>query len=173
VAISYGRGTWLFHMLRHMLNDGRTADAKAEEPFVRALRHLREQMEGKVVTTERVLQAFESEAQRPLWFEGKKSLDWFLDSWINGNSIPQIELKGVKLQKRQASVTATGSILQRSAADDLVTSVPLYAVLPGKKLVFIGRVFADGAESSFRMNAPADTERIVVDPNDTVLSRHN
>jgi aminopeptidase N len=172
-AISYGRGTWLFHMLRHMLNDGRTADAKAEEPFVRALRHLREQMEGKVVTTERVLQAFESEAQRPLWFEGKKSLDWFLDSWINGNSIPQIELKGVKLQKRQASVTVTGSILQRSAADDLVTSVPLYAVLPGKKLVFIGRVFADGAESSFRMNAPADTERIVVDPNDTVLSRHN
>lgn len=172
-AISYGRGTWLFHMLRHMLNDGRAADPSAEEPFVRALRRLREQMEGKVVTTARVLQAFEPEARRPLWFEGKKSLDWFLDSWINGISIPQIELKGVKLQKRKGSVTVTGSISQKNAADDLVTSIPLYAAMPGKKLVFIGRVFADGAESSFRLSAPADTERIVVDPNDTVLSRHN
>ncbi len=172
-AISYGRGTWLFHMVRHMLNDGRPAEPHAEEPFVRALRRLREQMEGKVVTTTRVLQTFEQEAPRPVWFEGKRSLDWFLDSWINGNSIPQIELKNVKLQKRKTSVTVTGTILQKSAPDDLVTSMPLYAVMPGKKSVLLGRVFADGGETPFRVSAPADTEKILADPNDTVLSRHN
>jgi len=172
-AISYGRGTWLFHMLRHMLNEGVSSQPNADEPFLRALVRLRQQMEGKVVTTERVLQAFAVDAPSPLWFEGKKSLDWFLEGWIHGNAIPKIELRNVKLLKRSNSATASGTILQKLAPADLVTSVPLYAVLPGKKTVWVGRVFADGAETSFRITVPANTEKILVDPNDTVLSRRD
>ena len=28
-----------------------------------------------------------------LRYEGKTSLDWFLDGWINGTSLPKLELK--------------------------------------------------------------------------------
>jgi len=52
----------------------------------------------------------------------------------------------------------------------LVTSVPLYAVVSGKQTVLLGRVFADGEESSFRLVAPAGTHRIVLDPNGTILT---
>jgi hypothetical protein len=38
------------------------------------------------------------------------------------------------------------------------------------KAVLLGRVFADGAESSFRMAAPAGTHKIVIDPNETILT---
>ena len=64
----------------------------------------------------------------------------------------------------------SGTILQKDAPPDLVTSIPVYAVLAGKQLVLLGRVFADGDESSFHLSAPAGSHKIVLDPNETVLS---
>jgi hypothetical protein len=63
-----------------------------------------------------------------------------------------------------------GTIVQKDAPPDLVTSVPVYAVMAGKKTVLLGRVFADGEESSFHLTAPAGTHKIVLDPNETVLT---
>jgi hypothetical protein len=65
---------------------------------------------------------------------------------------------------------ASGTILQKNAPQDLVTSVPVYAVITGKQTVLLGRVFADGEESSFHLAAPAGTHKIVLDPNETILS---
>jgi len=61
--------------------------------------------------------------------------------------------------------------LQKDAPEDLVTPVPLYATRAGK-LVFLGRVFADGAETPFHLTAPAGTHKIVVDPEQTLLGRN-
>ena len=49
-------------------------------------------------------------------------------------------------------------------------SVPVYAISAGRT-VLLGRVFADGPETSFRLSAPLGTRKIVLDPNQTVLSR--
>jgi hypothetical protein len=70
------------------------------------------------------------------------------------------------------SVVATGTILQKDAPKELVTSVPIYAVLAGERRVFAGRIFADGPENSFRLTAPAGTRKLIVDPGDTVLDVH-
>jgi hypothetical protein len=43
-------------------------------------------------------------------------------------------------------------------------------VVAGKQTVLLGRVFADGEESSFRIAAPAGTHRIILDPNATILT---
>ena len=177
-AISYGRGTWLFHMLRTMLNDAQRLQSKkasgnpvpVEEPFVRALRNIREQYQGKSITTAELLQAFAAELPPSLRYEGKQSLDWFLDGWINGTALPKLELKSVKLASRGAGVTASGMILQKEAPNDLVTSVPVYALISGRQPILLGRVFADGEETSFRFSVPAGTHKIVLDPYETVLS---
>src|SRR6202040_4142489 len=67
-AISYERGTWLFHMLRMMLRDseaashsrkGRANAASSEEPFFRALRKIRERYAGKTISTHELMQVFE------------------------------------------------------------------------------------------------------------------
>ena len=65
----------------------------------------------------------------------------------------------------------SGTILQKDAPPELVTSVPVYAVRGGKQLVLLGRVFADGEESSFRLSAPTGTRKVVLDPYETVLTR--
>ena len=168
--------TWLFHMLRSMMKDaaaqqnGHPAQGGADEPFVRALRRVRQRYEGRSITTRELMDAFAEDLPPALRFEGKKSLDWFVDDWINGTSLPRLELKSVKFTPKGTGSVVTGTILQKDAPENLVTSVPLYAVLGGKQTVLLGRVFADGEESSFRLLAPAGARKIVLDPNDTILT---
>jgi hypothetical protein len=176
-AILYGRGTWLFYMLREMLKDatapgGRKAkgSGSAEEPFVRALRKVRQRYEGQSISTRELLDVFAEDLPPALRYEGKPSLDWFLEGWINGAALPKLELKAVKFTAKDAGTMVSGEILQRDAPQDLVTSVPVYAVMTGKQPVLLGRVFADGEETSFHLPAPAGTHKIVLDPNETVLT---
>lgn len=173
--LTYGRGTWLFHMLRMMLKDTegegkRSSSGVSEEPFFRALRKIRQQYEGRAISTRELMDVFAEELPPSLRYEGKNSLDWFLEGWVNGISLPRIELKAVKYLGKGDRVSVSGSIVQREASRDLVTSVPVYAVAAGKQLVFLGRVFADGEETGFRLSAPGGTRKIVLDPYDTVLS---
>ncbi len=175
-AITYGRATWLFHMLRTMLDDGEAEQnggrvpAGPEEPFVRALRKFRERYEGRSITTPELLDVFAEDLPRALRYEGKSSLDWFLNGWINGTSLPRLELKGVRFSTKGSSTVVTGAILQKDAPADLVTSVPLYRIGSGRSTVLLGRVFADGPESTFRIAAPAGTRKVLIDPRETILT---
>jgi Peptidase family M1 domain len=187
-AISYGRGTWLFHMLRHMLLENPEARAKhlqpgPDEPFFQALRKIRDKFEGREITTRDLQQAFEEYLPDSLKYEGRKSLDWFFDTWVNGTSIPRVDLDDVKMttpkskagaplsradaSDRVGTMVATGKLRQTNAPDTLVTSVPLY----NERGEFIARVFAEGPESTFRVRVPSGTKRLVLDPNGTVLRR--
>ena len=175
-AISYGRATWLFHMLRTMLKDAwaqqgdrKAAGSGTDEPFVRALRRLRYKYEGKSISTRELLDVFAEDLPPSLRYEGKSSLDWFLDGWVNGTSLPKLELKAVKFTPKGAGSVVSGTIVQKDAPEDLVTSVPIYAVIAGKQML-LGRVFADGEESSFHLSAPAGTHKVLLDPNETILT---
>jgi len=173
--ILYGRGTWLFHMLRTMLKDTKEGGhrglngATKDDPFVNALRKVRERYQGRSISTGELLDVFAEDLPPALRYEGKSSLEWFLNSWVNGTSLPKLELKAVKFAPKGSGSVVSGTILQKDAPKDLVTSVPVYAVIAGKQ-VLLGRVFADGEESSFRLAAPAGTHKIVLDPNETVLT---
>jgi len=177
-AISYGRGTWLFHMLRYMMRDAERkrkgvsadiSDAQADAPFFRALSKMRERFQEKSINTREMLHLFEEQLPPTLWFEGKQSLDWFYQGWINGTAMPHLELRSVKLSDKPGASVVTGTITQDDAPKDLVTPVPVYALLPGKA-VLLGRVFADGPETSFRLSAPAGTRKVVLDPYQTLLT---
>lgn len=179
-AISYGRGTWLLHMLRYMLRDAESKERgkgtsvegsqSADELFMRGLRHIWERYQGKPIGTRELLQAFEQELPRSLWYEGRKSLDWFYEGWVNGTAIPRFELRGIKYSDKPGSTTVSGTILQKDAPNDLVTPVPLYTTRAGK-MVLLGRVFTDGPETPFHVVAPAGTRRVVLDPDQTLLTR--
>jgi len=176
-AISYGRGTWLFHMLRSMLQEAAENVGKkdpgggaVEEPFVRSLRKVRERYEGKTISTRELLNVLAEDLPPSLRYEGKASLDWFFEGWVNGTSLPRLELEGVKFVAKANATVVSGVILQKDAPEDLVTFVPIYAAVPGKAPVLVGRVFADGAETSFHLSAPVGTHKLLLDPNQTILT---
>ncbi len=178
-AISYGRGTWLFHMLRSMLRDaerkssGRSpslSDAQADALFLRALRRTRERYQERAMNTREMLQVLEEELPASLRYEGRKSLDWFYEGWVNGTALPHLELQSVKYAQKPGGTAVTGTIVQKDAPQELVTVVPVYADLGGKKLL-LGQVFADGPETNFHLSAPSGTRKVVLDPYQTLLTR--
>jgi Peptidase family M1 domain len=178
-AISYGRGTWLFHMLRTMLRDAERnrvghaanlSDVQADAPFLRALSKARERFQERAINTREFLQVFEDELPPSLRYEERKSLDWFYEGWVNGTALPHLELKSVKYAAKAGGSAVSGTIVQKDAPQELVTVVPVYAVFAGKN-VLLGQVFADGPETSFHFSAPAGTRKIVLDPYQTLLTR--
>jgi hypothetical protein len=175
MAISYGRGTWLFHMLRYMLLDAEKAQGvppaqTSEEPFLRVLRKLRDRYQGKSITTQQLMETFAEELPLSLRYEGQRSLDWFYQGWIDGTAIPSYELRQVKFIDQGSATLVSGVILQKDAPGDMVTSVPLYASGAGRPTL-LGRIFADGPETAFHFSAPPGTRKVVVDPYETVLRR--
>lgn len=175
-AITYERGTWLFHMLRTMLLDSQTASARhetqpnSEEPFFRALRKVRDRYAGKGISTRELIQVFEEELPRPLWYRNPHKLDWFVDSWIDGTAIPKLETRDIHISNKPGAVTVSGFIVQKDAPENLVTAVPVYGEISSNAMIFLGEVLADGPETSFHLTAPASVRKILLDPKRTILS---
>ena len=174
-TVAYERGAWLFHMLHAMLRDGERGKSAHDfddetDPFMRALRRVRAKYQEKAVSTRQMLAVFEEDLPPDLRYGGRKSLDWFYNGWVNGTAIPHLELQNIRYSDRATATAVSGTILQEDAPDDLVTSVPVYAVRNGR-FVFLARVFADGKSSDFHVNAPARTRKVVLDPYQTLLTR--
>ena len=176
-TICYGRGTWLVHMLRHMLLNAEVQERQrsgksnsfAEEPFVTTLRRLRERYAGKEISTEEFMAVLEEDLPHPLWYEGRQSLDWFLQGWVQGVAVPRFRLRGVRYVSKPGQTLVTGSITQTGGAQHLVTAVPVYSVVGGKTAL-LGTVFVDGPEVTFHLTAPGGTTKILVDPYQTLLT---
>ena len=175
-AISYERGTWLFHMLRSMMRDAeaashpRRAGTNPDEPFFRALRKARERYAGKSISTHQLVQVFEEELPRPLWYDTRHKLDWFEDGWINGTAMPELSTREIRIADQAGVTTVSGFIVQKDVPNNLVTAVPVYGETTSKSLVFLGQVLVDGPDTAFHLNAPGSVHKVVIDPDQTILS---
>lgn len=175
-AISYERGTWLMHMLRCMMRDAELVSPhqggvpKAEEPFLRALRKVRERYAGKAISTHDLVKVFEEELPRPLWYDSRHKLDWFVDSWIDGTAIPQLETRDIRISEKERTITVSGFIVQKDAPGDLITAVPVYGETSSNSMIFLGEVLADGPETAFHFTAPSSLRKILLDPKQTILT---
>ncbi|HUS19514.1 MAG TPA: M1 family aminopeptidase [Terriglobales bacterium] len=175
--VVYGRGTWLLHMLREMLKDAdaknmgkkSAAESAPDALFFAVLKDLQKRFAGKKVSTQDFLASFEKVIPSGSAFEGRQSLDWFFSGWINGSAIPVLELAEVRVRPSAGRTIATGFILQKEAPELLVTSVPIYAVATNGEQVLVGRVFADGERTEFKLAVPSGTKRLLLDPQMTVL----
>jgi hypothetical protein len=177
--VLYGRGTWLIHMLRMMLHDPERARAgpspvAGDELFFQVMRTIQQQHAASRLSTQELQRAFEKVIPENLSYENKKSLDWFFSNWVNGTAIPKIEADQVHItRKANGDGVVTGKLMQSEIPEDFVTSVPVYGAFAAanQQPVFLGRVFADGKETDFRLPAPAGVTHVLVDPYQTVLRR--
>ena len=175
-VVLYGRGAWLFHMLRYIVRDpvparaARRTESDPDAKFYRVLHDLCEQFAGRALGTGDVIKAFERELPPSAQYEGRKSLTWFLDSWVNGTAVPAFEISATKFSASTGKHSARGNVLQHNAPETQVTLVPIYAIV-GNQPVYVGRVFADGPETPFHFEVPLGTKKLVVDPFKTVLER--
>jgi aminopeptidase N len=167
--VIYGRGTWLIHALRTMLHEA--GGGNGDALFFAALKGLLAGAPNHKISTLDLQRAFEQVMPASLGYEGKKSLDWFFDSWVNGDSIPQFSLDNVHMTPSGGKLKVAGTILETHAAHDMITAVPLYAVDAAGKSRFLTFVFADDAKTEFTLTAPAGTKQVMLDPEETLLRR--
>jgi len=167
--ILYGRGTWLIHMLRTMLRQA--GDGKSDALFFAALKDLLARSDNHKISTRDLQLAFERVMPTSLEYEGRKSLDWFFDSWVNGSAIPQFTLESPRITPTQSGVKITGAIHESFAAKDQVTAMPVYAIGKDGGSYFLSFVFVDEEKTEFTLTAPAGSKALVLDPENTLLRR--
>jgi hypothetical protein len=138
--------------------------------FFSVLRGIQEKFRGRLISNSDLKAAFEAALPPSLHFEGKESLDWFFDGWVDGAAIPKYELEDVTIKAGEAGAVALATLHQKDAPESLVTSVPIYAWTGPGAPVFVERVFADGEETAIKLNVPRGTRSLLVDPYHTVLT---
>src|SRR5260370_27463635 len=95
------------------------SQAQADETFLRALSKIRQRFQEKSINTREMLQVFEEELPPSLWFEGKQSLDWFYQGWVNGTALPRFELQAVEYTPKPRRAGVDRAIGAEHAAQDI------------------------------------------------------
>ena len=135
---------------------------------------IRQRFQEKSITTHELLQVFEEELPPSLWYEGKQSLEWFDEGWVNGTALPHFELHGVKYTQKTSGSVVSGAIMQDNAPEGSCDSRPGLRCRSGKT-VLLGQVFADRTGNQFSFaslpQAHEGRARFLPDLTDTTANR--
>jgi Peptidase family M1 domain len=155
-AITYGKGTWIMHMLRRRMGD---------EAFFKLLAELRRRYEFKLVTTAD-FQALARELRpRGLSAEG---VDAFFDNWVYATGIPTLKLR-YTVSGVAPAVKLSGSIDQSGAGDDFSMDAPVevqFAKGPPQTIW----VRTTGDDNTFTANLRQLPLRVVI-PDDVLVKK--
>ena len=156
-SITYGKGSWIMHMLRRRMGD---------DLFLAMLADLRKQYERKALSTEdfRLLAARFLPAQ-----SGDPQLEGFFDQWVYGTGIPSLKLS-YAVKGKGGALRLTGTVTQSDVPGDFSVLAPVEIQLGhGKTLTHWVRT-ADGPVT-FSVALPQAPVKVQLDPSFSVLRR--
>ena len=52
------------------------------------------------MSTRELMQVFEEELPRPLWYDNHHKLDWFVEGWINGTAMPELSTRDIRITEK-------------------------------------------------------------------------
>ena len=158
VAIIYGKGTWIMHMLRRRMGD---------DAFLRMLANLRKRYEYRTLSTEE----FRALVARflPLG-DPDPSLESFFDTWVYGTGVPTLEMT-TSIKGKTPAVTLTVTVRQSGVGEDFVAEVPV-EIRPaggGKPIVRWVHTSSEPAIVTFKLKAAP--QHVELAPRLAVLAR--
>ena len=164
--IIYGKGAWVFHMLRLMLQD--PAAKNPDERFVALLHGLVESHRHAALTTEELQKAVERVMTPAMDLEGGRSMDWFFEQYVRSTGIPAYELE-YTAKPGPKGFLVRGKLIQNNVPDGFVLRVPIYGQGQGGKPALLGQVITSGEETPFQFVSAIMPKRLLVDPQMTLL----
>jgi hypothetical protein len=157
VAVIYGKGTWILHMLRRRLGD---------ERFLTVLAQIRKRFQ---------LQTFDTEDLRNLCAEylpkgsPDPKLEAFFDTWVYGTGVPALKLN-YSVKGKPGAYKLTGTVAQSEVPEEFSVAVPVEIQIgKGKPVVQIVRTGTEAAPFTVPVGAP--NAKAVLDPGWSVLRR--
>ncbi len=164
--VVYGKGVWVFHMLRTMLREPGAKNPDAR--FADLLRSLLENHRYRALTTEDLQHAVERVMTPAMALEGEGSMEWFFDQWVRSIGIPRYAVEFTARPQANAFLVR-GTLKQSGVPENFLAAVPLYAAPPRGKPVLLGMVVTSGAQTPFQFVSPVRPRRLLIDPQLTVL----
>jgi hypothetical protein len=155
-SITYGKGTWIMHMLRRRMGD---------DAFFKLLAELRRRYEFKLVTTAD-FQALAREL-RPRGIR-EEAIDAFFDNWVYATGIPSLKLH-YAVSGVAPAVKLSGTIDQSGAGDDFSMDAPVevqFAKSPPQTIW----VRTTGDDNTFSATLRQVPTRVVI-PDDVLIKK--
>jgi aminopeptidase N len=155
-SITYGKGTWIMHMLRRRMGD---------DAFFKLLAELRRRYEFRLVTTAD-FQALAREL-RPRDLKAE-AIDAFFDNWVYATGVPTLKLR-YTVKGVAPAVKLSGSIDQSGAGDDFSMDAPVevqFAKGPPQTIW----VRTTGDDNTFTANLRQVPVRVVI-PDDVLVKK--
>ncbi len=168
VRILYGKGPWIFHMLRMMMRDPKAKDPEAR--FQQLLSGLMESHRHRPLTTADLRQAVEKLMTPEMDLESNRSMEWFFDQWVRHTGIPRYSVTfEVRPGGKGQGFIVTGTLKQEGVPETFTAAVPLYAPRTASKPAVVGTVITAGIETTFQFAVRSRPRRLLIDPNRTLL----
>ncbi len=164
--VIYGKGTWVFHMLRMMMQD--PASRNPDERFITLLHALVEAHHYRALTTEDLQKAVERIMTPSMAVEGGHSMDWFFEQYVRSTGIPAYEVD-FTVRPGPKGFVVKGKLIQKGVPDDFVLRVPIYGQGQSGKPVLLGHVTTSGDQTSFQFVSAMSPKKLLIDPQMTLL----
>jgi hypothetical protein len=157
LAVIYGKGTWIMHMLRRRMGD---------ERWWKMLTELRRRYQWKPLDTEsfRLLCA---EFMPPGSSDAK--LENFFDQWVYSTGVATLKLT-YTVKGKPGAYKLTGTVTQSDVPDDYSIAIPV-EIQTGRGKPVVQQVRTDSDPAEFTVNVAAPNAKAVLDPGWTVLRR--
>jgi len=156
-SITYGKGSWIMHMLRRRMGDDR---------FLAMLAGLRKEYERKALSTEQ----FRLLASRFLPPQSADpQLEDFFDQWVYGTGIPSLKLN-YSVKAKGGALRLTGAVTQNDVDSDFSVLAPVEIQL-GHGKTLTRWVRTGEGPAAFSWTLPSAPVKVQLDPNFSVLRR--
>jgi Peptidase family M1 domain len=164
--VIYGKGAWVLHMIRELL---RQPGAKNPDARFNGLLHtLATKYAYRALSTADLQREVEAVMTPAMDLEGGHSMEWFFEQWVRGTGIPHYRVE-FSAHSSDKGYIVRGKLFQQEVPRSFVAPVPLYAVAAGGRPTLLGTVVAGGPETSFRFTTQAAPQKILIDPQVTLL----
>jgi hypothetical protein len=155
--ITYGKGSWILHMLRRRIGD---------ERFIAMLGELLKRYDHKAISTESFRELAAS--YLPPKSDDAK-LEGFFDQWVYGTGIPTLKLD-YQIKGKAPALKLVGTVTQSDVDDDFSALVPVEIQLARGRTI-TQWVRAGSAPATFTVALSQMPAKVALDPRRSVLRR--
>ena len=155
--ITYGKGSWIMHMLRRRMGDDR---------FLAMLADLRKEYEHKPLSTEE-FRLLAARFLPPKWPDPQ--LENFFDQWVYGTGIPSLKMS-YSVRGRKGALRLNGIVTQSDVDKDFSILVPVLIQL-GRGKALTHWVQTADSPVTFNIPLPQAPAKVQLDPDFSVLRR--
>jgi hypothetical protein len=156
-TITYGKGSWILHMLRRRMGD---------ERFLSMLAEIMKRYGHSEITTEQ-FRMLAAEFLPPK--SDDPHLETFFDQWVYGTGIPSLKL-AYTLKGKAGAWRLAGTLTQADVRDDFEALAPVEIQLPRGQTI-TRWVRASNEPTAFEVKLAQAPLKVVLDPHNAVLRR--